>query len=115
LSGSSLPVATVLRFVGGKQRLRKGRGFSLGELQQAGLKRPQARSFKIRTDQRRSTVHAQNVAVLKAFLASLTPKTSEPEPSVEAPAEEAKPKKGPPSRKEKAKPRRVRRGEKPKS
>jgi len=115
LSGSSLPVAMVLRFVGGKHRLRKGRGFSLGELEQAGLKRPQARSFKIRTDERRSTVHTQNVAVLKAFLASLTPKTSKPEPSVEAPAEEAKPKKGAVPGKKNAKPRRVRRSEKPKS
>jgi hypothetical protein len=105
----------VLRFVGGKHRWRKGRGFSPGELEQAGLKRPQARSFKIRTDERRSTVHAQNVAALKAFLDSFRPKMSKPEPSVEAPLEEAKPKKGPVPGKKKVKPRRVSRSEKPRS
>jgi len=113
LSGSSLPVAMVLRFVGRKHRLRKARGFSLGELKQAGFNQPQARSFKIRTDERRSTVHAQNVAALKAFLASLTPKTSVSEPSVETAAEEPKPKKGPVPGKKKAKPRRITRTEKP--
>ena len=105
----------VLRFISGKHRLRKGRGFSPGELEQAGLKRPQVRSFRIRTDERRSTVHAQNVAALKAFLNSLTPKMSKPEPSVEPPAEEAKPKKGPVPDRMKAKSRRARRSEKPRS
>jgi len=105
----------VLRFISGKHRLRKGRGFSPGELEQAGLKRPQVRSFKIRTDERRSTVHAQNVAALKAFVDSLTPKMSKPEPSAEVPAEEAEPKKGPVPGKKKGKPRRVRRIEKPRS
>ena len=108
----------VHRFVGGRHRLKKARGFSLGELEQAGLKHVQARSFSIRTDERRSTVHAQNVSALKAFLASLTPKTSVSKPSVEAPAEEAveaKRKKGPVPGKRKAKPRRTRRAEKRKS
>jgi len=118
LSGSSLPIAMVHRFVGGRHRLKKARGFSLGELEQAGLKQPQARSFSIRTDERRSTVHAQNVEALKAFLASLTPKTSVSKPSLEAPAEEAievKPKKSPAPGKKKVKPRRARRAEKRKS
>ncbi|WP_455363413.1 ribosomal protein L13e [[Eubacterium] cellulosolvens] len=80
MSGSSQPVAMVPRFVGRRHRLRKARGFSLGELRQAGLQRSQARSIRLRTDERRSTVHAHNVAALKAFAASLTPTTTEEQP-----------------------------------
>lgn len=80
MSGSSQPVAVVPRLVGRKHKLRKARGFSLGELKQAGLQRCQARSIRLRTDERRSSVHAHNVAALKAFAASLSPRTIEPHP-----------------------------------
>jgi large subunit ribosomal protein L13e len=60
----------VVRFLYGRSKLRKGRGFSLGELKQAGLQESQARSMGLRIDIRRSTVHAQNVSSLGAFLAS---------------------------------------------
>jgi large subunit ribosomal protein L13e len=85
LSAVLPPSPLVLRFLHGRNKLRKGRGFSLGELKQAGLQESQARSMGIRIDVRRSTVHAQNVSSLAAFLTSPTQKTETPEPSVEAP------------------------------
>ena len=82
----SSPVPLVPRFVHGAHKLRKARGFSLGELKQAGLLKSQARSMKVRIDERRSTIHAQNVTALATFLASPTQMTVVPEASVEAPA-----------------------------
>lgn len=66
----SSPVPMVPRMAGNKRRLKKARGFSLGELQQAGIQRIQAASMHIRTDQRRRSVHADNVAALKRYLAA---------------------------------------------
>ena len=65
---ASPPDATVPRFTRTKRRLGKGRGFSVDELAQASLQASQARSLGIRVDQRRRTVHPQNVAALRAFL-----------------------------------------------
>jgi ribosomal protein L13E len=80
------PVPFVPRFVRGAHKLRKARGFSPGELKQAGLLKSQARSLKVRVDKRRSTIHAQNVTALTAFLASRADKTVVPDTSVEAPS-----------------------------
>ncbi len=52
----------------GKLRSRKGRGFSLGELQQAGLDVKTARKLGIYVDERRKSVHPENVETLKKFL-----------------------------------------------
>lgn len=110
---STAPIATVLRIVGKRHELRKARGFSLGELEQAGLKRPQVLSMGIRTDRRRATVHAHNVEALKTFLNSSPLKASAPQPvtqpSIEAPEPEQPPqaaeKEAKPSRKTRAKPK----------
>ena len=99
------PSPLVSRFLHGRNKLRKGRGFSVDELKQAGLQESQARSMGIRIDPRRSTVHAQNVSSLTAFSASLTHKTEAPEPSIEAPAVVAKAKRGATPSKKRAKPR----------
>jgi len=70
LPDSTVPIATVPRIVRRRHKLRKARGFSLGELQQAGLMRPQAFSMGIRIDTRRTTSHVHNVNALKTFLNS---------------------------------------------
>ncbi|MGB9023093.1 MAG: ribosomal protein L13e [Candidatus Bathyarchaeia archaeon] len=81
MARSPAPEALVRRFVASKLRFKKARGFSLGELQQAGLHTSQARSAGIRVDPRRSTVHPQNVAALKAFLSPPAPAANVPEAS----------------------------------
>lgn len=101
------PVPSVPRHVRGKRKLRKARGFSLGELKQAGLQEFAARSMRIRVDERRSTIHAQNVTALTGFLASPTQKVAAPELSVEAPAVMSEPKKAPAPRKRRTKPSRA--------
>ena len=99
---TSPPVPLVLGHLRGKHKLRKARGFSLGELKQAGLQEFQARSMKIRIDGRRSTIHAHNVTSLAEFLASPTQKPPAPEPSVEVPAAVSEPKTIPEPRKRRA-------------
>jgi hypothetical protein len=102
------PVPFVPRFVRGAHKLRKARGFSLGELKQAGLLKSQARSMKVRIDKRRSTIHAHNVIALTAFLASPAEKAVAPDVSVDVPSIVAEPKRGPEPPK-----RRARRSAKP--
>ena len=51
---------------GGKQRY--GRGFSRGEVREAGLSLKEALKLKIPIDLRRKTVYKENVAVIKEFL-----------------------------------------------
>jgi ribosomal protein L13E len=104
MSEMSPPVPLVPRFVHGAHRLRKARGFSLGELKQAGLLKSQARSMKVRIDKRRSTIHAQNVTALATFLASPTEKTVVPEASTVTPAVMAEAKESPEPPKRRAKP-----------
>jgi len=50
---------------------RKGRGFSLGELREAGLTPEKARKLGIYVDKRRKTVHPWNVEALKDYLKKL--------------------------------------------
>ena len=99
----SPPVPLVPRFVHGAHKLRKARGFSLGELKQAGVLKSQARSMGIRVDERRSTIHPQNVTALTTFLARPTQETAAPQAAVETPAVVPEAKKGPEHRKRKAK------------
>ena len=103
MSEMSPPVPLVPRFVHGAHKLRKARGFSLGELKQAGVLKSQARSMGIRVDERRSTIHSQNVTALTTFLAPPTQETPAPEAAVETPAVVPEAKKGPERRKRKAK------------
>ncbi|MCE4602404.1 MAG: 50S ribosomal protein L13e [Desulfurococcales archaeon] len=55
---------------------RKGRGFSLGELREAGLSPQQARKLGIRVDKRRKSVHPWNVEALKDYLKRLKQSSS---------------------------------------
>jgi len=61
------PVRPVVK-VAGSDRTRRGRGFSLGELEEAGLSVKKARAFGIYVDLRRKSVHEENVKILKKFL-----------------------------------------------
>jgi large subunit ribosomal protein L13e len=49
---------------------RVGRGFSLAELQQAGLTLEQALRLKLPVDRRRRSAHEWNVELLRGYLAS---------------------------------------------
>ena len=112
---SAPPLAMVPRLVARKHRLKKARGFSLGELTQAGLDRSHARSVRVRIDKRRSTAHAQNVAALKAFLLSSTPKANTLQPPVEPAIEGSEIEKhSAPVKKKRPKPSRTGRAKKPK-
>jgi hypothetical protein len=74
----------------------------LGELKQAGVLRSKARSMGIRVDERRSTVHSQNVSTLTTFLAPAAQVTVAPEIAVEPPAVAPETKKSPARAKRKA-------------
>ena len=51
-----------------RKAVREGRGFSLGELQKAGISIQEAKRLKIRIDKRRKSVHEENVKVLKEYV-----------------------------------------------
>lgn len=72
----SAPKAYVHRFINGKFKKREGRGFSLGELKEAGITKDLARKLGIYIDERRRSVHEENVQALKKFLSSLSKDTS---------------------------------------
>ena len=55
----------------GRLRARKGRGFSLGEIQAVGLTVERARKLGIYVDTRRRSVHKENVEALKKYLEGL--------------------------------------------
>lgn len=84
--------AVVVRMVGGKHKTRKGRGFSLRELKQAGIPLSHAISLGIMTDVRRSSMHPQNVDSLKALAAgprqAITESEAPNEPTASAESEE---------------------------
>ena len=50
--------------LGSGRMVRKGRGFSVGELKEARISLEEARRLRIYIDQRRKTVHKENVEVL---------------------------------------------------
>jgi len=48
-----------------KGKKRKGRGFSLAELKEAGISLQEAKKLRIYVDKRRKSVHEENVEYLK--------------------------------------------------
>ncbi len=50
------------------KRKRLGRGFSLGELKEAGISLAEAKRMGIPVDRRRKTVHAWNIEALKKLV-----------------------------------------------
>lgn len=66
----------VYAIVNRKGKLRKGKGFSRGELKEVGFSPKHALKLGIQIDPRRLTTHDQNVKTLKAYLSKEMP-TSE--------------------------------------
>lgn len=60
------PEAMVLRLIRGRRR-RKGRGFSVDEIQRAGLTLHKARMLSVSIDRRRRTSHPWNVQRLRSL------------------------------------------------
>ena len=56
----------------GANRLRKGRGFSLGELRKVGLDPGSAKRLGIAVDRRRRSIWDENVEALRSFLDALS-------------------------------------------
>ncbi len=55
----------------GGLKTRKGRGFSIGELREAGIDLNTAKKLGIYVDRRRKSVHKENVEALKKYLEEL--------------------------------------------
>ncbi len=63
----------------GKDRTRRGRGFSRAELKEAGIAPKQALKSGVPIDLRRNTKHNENVKILKQYLrSSRSEKTARP-------------------------------------
>lgn len=56
------------------RKLKAGRGFSLGELQDAGLNVHEAKRLSLRIDRRRKTIHTENVTAIKNYVKELKEK-----------------------------------------
>ncbi|RJS85300.1 hypothetical protein CW706_01665, partial [Candidatus Bathyarchaeota archaeon] len=54
-----------------KRKVRKGKGFSREELRSANLSVKEARNLGISVDERRSTMHEENVKTLRAFISEI--------------------------------------------
>ncbi|WXG41022.1 MAG: ribosomal protein L13e [Candidatus Freyarchaeum deiterrae] len=49
-------------------KLKAGKGFSLGEIQEAGLSVHEAKRLSLRIDRRRKTTHKENVTTIKTYM-----------------------------------------------
>lgn len=54
-----------------KRRMRIGRGFSKGELKEVGLDVKKARKLGLYIDERRRSIHKENIEMLKEFIKDL--------------------------------------------
>lgn len=59
------PIPSITRLHKGISSVRRGRGFSIGELTSAGLGPSQARIIKVFLDFRRKTIYESNVNLLR--------------------------------------------------
>jgi len=64
----------------GKRIFRIGRGFSLGELADAGLTIDEAKRLGIAVDRRRKSVRKENIEALKTYIESLAIRRSREKP-----------------------------------
>jgi len=71
-----MKIKSTVRKKGGEPR--KGKGFSRGELSDAGVDPKRALKFGIPIDPRRKTKHKENVTMLKRHLQSLVRRTRQP-------------------------------------
>jgi len=72
------------------RRIREGRGFSLGELKEAGIAPNEARRLGLPVDPRRRSTHPENVEMLREWLK----KAEEEGIRVPRPRQETKPPRG---------------------
>lgn len=63
-----------------RAHVRRGRGFSLNELKEAGLTLHDAKMFEIPVDKRRKSSHLENVETLKKNYEKITPKPKPEKP-----------------------------------
>jgi len=112
-AASPMPEAKVERGGDRTHALRAARGFSRGEISEAGISLVEARSHALRLDLRRRSKREENVVALKAWVLRVREAVRPPEPVKERapvkekPEEEALGKKPPEkkARKPKTKPR----------
>lgn len=64
-------IKPVVRVPGSLNKVREGRGFSLGELKEANLTLHDAKRIGIRVDKRRRSVHEENVEALRKLVDAL--------------------------------------------
>ncbi len=64
----SKPKPIVYKPATGGLKTRIGRGFSIGELKEAGIDLKTARKLGIYVDRRRKSIHKENVETLKKYL-----------------------------------------------
>ena len=66
-------IKPVVRAPTRRERLREGRGFSLEEINRAGLTIHQAKKLEIPIDTRRKTAHVRNIQTLKEYFRAPLP------------------------------------------
>ncbi len=82
----------LIRHKGLLPRIRQGRGFSIGEIEAIGLTAREARLLGIYVDERRKSIHEENIETLKAYLTMVIEKGMISEPKIPK-VEKVKPKK----------------------
>ena len=71
LSGPLVKRPRLMKHGGVDRGLKSGRGFSLAELEEAGLTLREAKALGIRIDKRRKSKHPWNVEALRRFVEEL--------------------------------------------
>ena len=72
-----IPIAHVSRLKNSKQVKARGKGFSITELNKAGVSIEIARKYGLRIDSRRKSVHQENIEKLKTWNSKLSKKKEE--------------------------------------